>query len=149
MALGVSTSCLSTRIHATMNYICDPQFSEMSGTVQSAKEGKEVEKGNVHLGLGSVAVAIEKDMRLAINSSPSWVAILSSESSQHILVPLVPLLCNGSHLVGISLVALEVRDCANVRVLKHYDVSSALIDQLADAPFDVGEHGLDGYGWIK
>lgn len=150
MALGVSTSCLSIRIHATMNYICDPQFSELSRTVQSAEEGKEVEKGNVHLGLGSVTVAVEKDVRLAIgSSSPPWVAILPSESSHHILIPSVPLLCNDSHLMGIRLVALEVRDGAKVRVLKHDDVSCAMTDQLVDTPLDVGEHSLGGDGCVE
>lgn len=150
MALGVSTSCLSTQIYASMHHICDPQFPEMSRTIQSAKEGKEVEKGNVHLGLGPVDVAVEKDVRFAIGSlSPSWVAILSSETSHHILIPSVPLFCKGSHLVGIRLVALEVRDGAKVEVLKHDDVSSAMIDQLVDTPLDVGEHGLGGDGCVK
>lgn len=150
MVLGVSTSCLSTRIHATMNHICDPQLSEMSRTVQSAEEGKEVEKGNVHLDLGLVAVAVEKDVRLAIGpSSPSWVAILSSESSHHILIPLMPLFGNGSYLVGICLVALEVRDGAKVKVLKHDDVSCAMTDQLVDTLLDVCEHSLGGDGCVE
>lgn len=61
----------------------------------------------------------------------------------------MPLFCNGSHLVGIRLVALKVRNGAKVKVLKHDDVSCAMTDQLVDTPLDIGEYGLGGDGCVE